>query len=122
MADAAATSSATAVQTFAAPASEAPAAIGPYSQAAAIGDTIYVSGCIGLVPGDEKRFASDDVEGQAKQALQNMQAILAAAGSSMQHVAKTTVLLTDMANYAAVSDRFAFSLVTKSLKAHWPHR
>jgi len=92
-----------AIQTFAAPASGAPAAIGPYSQAAAIGDTIYVSGCIGLLPGDETRFASDDVQGQAKQALTNMRAILAAAGSDMNHVAKTTVLLTDMQNYAAVS-------------------
>ncbi len=91
------------IATFTAPASEAPAAIGPYSQAAAIGNTVYVSGCIGLLPGAGKQFASEDVVGQAKQALANMKAILEASGSSMNNVAKTTVLLTDMANYGAVS-------------------
>jgi reactive intermediate/imine deaminase len=92
----------TAVQCFAAPSTQAPAAIGPYSQATAIGNTVYVSGCIGLLPGDTKQFASESVVGQTEQALTNMAAILEAAGSGMGLVAKTTVLLTDMANYAAV--------------------
>lgn len=61
-----------------------------------------MSGCIGMVPGDSKKFAAEDVAGQAKQSLANMKAILEAAGSSMGHVAKTTVLLTDMAHYAEV--------------------
>lgn len=81
---------------------KAPAAIGPYSQAMCAGDTVYVSGCIGMVPGDSKAFAGDGVAEQAAQALANMAAILDAAGSSMQHVAKTTVLLTDMEHYAEV--------------------
>ena len=81
---------------------DAPSAIGPYSQAIVAGGTVYVSGCIGMVPGSSGKFAADDVAGQAKQSLENMKAILEKAGSSLGHVVKTTVLLTDMAHYAEV--------------------
>lgn len=60
---------------------KAPAAVGPYSQAIKAGNTVYVSGCIGLVPGT-KDFSGPDVESQTEQVLKNMGAILEASGSS----------------------------------------
>eukprot|EP01116_Phalansterium_solitarium_P005287 TRINITY_DN167_c0_g1_i1.p1 TRINITY_DN167_c0_g1~~TRINITY_DN167_c0_g1_i1.p1 ORF type:complete len:133 (+),score=46.75 TRINITY_DN167_c0_g1_i1:67-465(+) len=82
---------------------DAPKPIGPFSQAIkASGNLLFVSGQIGSDPktGD---FASPDVEGQAKQALENMGAILKAGGSSFAQVVKTTVLLRDMNDFAKVN-------------------
>lgn len=70
----------------------APAALGPYSQAIKAGNTVYVSGQIGIVPGT-KDFAAPDVEGQTHQVLKNMGAILKAAGADYKDVVKTTILL-----------------------------
>lgn len=71
---------------------QAPAALGPYSQAIKAGNTVYVSGQIGIVPGT-KNFASSDVEGQTEQVLKNLGAILKAAGADYKDVVKTTILL-----------------------------
>eukprot|EP01116_Phalansterium_solitarium_P005288 TRINITY_DN167_c0_g1_i2.p3 TRINITY_DN167_c0_g1~~TRINITY_DN167_c0_g1_i2.p3 ORF type:complete len:152 (+),score=60.82 TRINITY_DN167_c0_g1_i2:672-1127(+) len=82
---------------------DAPKAIGPYSQAIkASGNFLFVSGQLGFDPktGD---FASADVEGQAKQALENMGAILKAGGSSFAQVVKTTILLKDINDFAKVN-------------------
>jgi reactive intermediate/imine deaminase len=76
--------------------------LGPYSQAIRAGNTLYVSGQIGIVPGT-KDFASDGVEGQAEQVMKNMGAILEAAGTSFGNVVKTTILLADMGDFAAVN-------------------
>lgn len=81
---------------------EAPAAIGPYSQAIVSGNTVYTSGQIGLVPG-EKRLISDDVEAQTQQVLRNLAAVLNAAGATPQNVVKTTIFLTDLADFAVVN-------------------
>eukprot|EP00882_Tetradesmus_deserticola_P010390 GHRQ01010974.1.p1 GENE.GHRQ01010974.1~~GHRQ01010974.1.p1 ORF type:complete len:164 (+),score=52.69 GHRQ01010974.1:149-640(+) len=81
---------------------EAPAALGPYSQAIKAGNTLYVSGQIGIVPGT-KDFASDGVEGQTEQVMKNMGAILKAAGADYASVVKTTILLADMADFATVN-------------------
>jgi reactive intermediate/imine deaminase len=81
---------------------KAPAALGPYSQAIKAGNTIYVSGQIGLVPGT-KDFASEGVEGQTEQVMKNMGAILEAAGASYSNVVKTTILLADMGDFATVN-------------------
>lgn len=81
---------------------KAPAALGPYSQAIRAGNTLYVSGQIGIVPGT-KDFASPDVEGQTEQVLKNMGAILEAAGAGYGDVVKTTILLADMADFAKVN-------------------
>lgn len=81
----------------------APAAIGPYSQAVAAGGFVYVSGCIGLVPGDPSKTLASTPEEQAEQALKNMRAILEAAGTTMHKVVKTTVLLRSMKDYAGIN-------------------
>lgn len=79
----------------------APAAIGPYSQAIAAENLVFVSGQLGL--NGEGRLAGATVEEQTRQALLNLQAILTEAGSSLEQVVKTTVFLTDMDDFAAMN-------------------
>ncbi|MBC8161230.1 MAG: RidA family protein [Roseiflexaceae bacterium] len=81
--------------------SEAPAAIGPYSQAVAAGQLIFCSGQIPLRP--DGSFNAGDVGEQTRQALNNLSALLAAAGSSLSQVVKTTVFLQDMNDFAAMN-------------------
>lgn len=85
---------------------KAPAAIGPYSQAIEVEGTIYVSG---QLPTDVAtgEFASDEIKGQAKQSLENIAAILKEAGCTMDNVVKTTVLLQDMNDFAAMNEVYA---------------
>ena len=84
----------------------APAAIGPYSQAIRSGNTLYISGQLGVVPATGE-LASDDVKDQARQSLENLKAVLAAAGATPADVCKTTVFLTDMGDFAAVNEIYA---------------
>lgn len=84
----------------------APAAIGPYSQAVQAGGTVYVSGQLPINPATGE-FAGADIRAQARQSLENIKAILAAAGADMAHVVKTTVLLQDMADFAAMNEVYA---------------
>lgn len=84
----------------------APAAIGPYSQAVQAGGSIYVSGQFPINPATGE-FAGADIRAQARQSLENIKAILAAAGTDMAHVVKTTVLLQDMADFAAMNEVYA---------------
>ena len=86
--------------------SEAPAAVGPYSQAIKANGFVFTAGQLGLDPATGK-LAGDDAASQAKQALQNIQAVLKAAGSSIDNVVKTTVFLTDMNDYKAVNAVYA---------------
>lgn len=81
--------------------SDAPAAIGPYSQAIRAGSFLFASGQLGLDPatGDLR----EGVEAQTRQALANMQAVLAAAGAQVERVVKTTIFLADMADFAVVN-------------------
>jgi 2-iminobutanoate/2-iminopropanoate deaminase len=81
---------------------KAPAAIGPYSQAVRVGNLLFTAGQLGLVP-DTKQFAGTDVASQTRQALKNLRAILEAGGSCLQHVAKTTVFLADMQEFAQMN-------------------
>jgi 2-iminobutanoate/2-iminopropanoate deaminase len=76
----------------------APAAIGPYSQAVRVGDRLYLSGQLGLSPSTGK-FAGNDFETQAGQALENQKSILEAAGFSLKDVVQCQVFVTDMNNY-----------------------
>ena len=84
----------------------APAAIGPYSQAIAGKDTVFVSG---QLPIDVKtgEFAGDDIKSQTRQSLENIKAILEEAGLSMSDVCKTTVLLADIAEFGAMNEVYA---------------
>lgn len=84
----------------------APAAIGPYSQAIAAGDTVYVSGQLPIDPATGA-FAGEDIASQTRQSLTNIKAILASAGMTMADVTKTTVLLADIADFAAMNEVYA---------------
>ena len=84
----------------------APAAIGPYSQAVEAGDTLYISGQLPIIP-TTGAFPSDDVREQTKASLDNIGAILAEAGMSFANVVKTTVLLDDMGDFAAMNEVYS---------------
>ena len=83
----------------------APAAIGPYSQAIAAGDFVYLSGQLGVDPATGN--LENGVEAQAERAIANMKAILAEAGLDISRVIKTTVFLKDMGDFAAVNAIYA---------------
>ena len=85
---------------------KAPAAIGPYSQAIKAGNKIYVSGQIPIDPA-KGEFAGEDIAAQTRQSLTNIKNILAAAGADMSNVVKTTVLLADIADFAAMNEVYA---------------
>ncbi|NJP05600.1 MAG: RidA family protein [Chloroflexaceae bacterium] len=84
----------------------APAAIGPYSQAIASGPLIFVSGQIPLDP-TTGTLITGDIASQTRQVLHNAQAILQAAGSSLEQVVKTTVFLADINDFAAMNTVYA---------------
>ncbi|MCR5508441.1 MAG: RidA family protein [Lachnospiraceae bacterium] len=84
---------------------KAPAAIGPYSQAVAVGALIYTSGMIPVDP-DTGHMVSG-IREQTRQALTNVKSLLEAAGSSMNKVIKTTVFIKDMNHFAAVNEVYA---------------
>lgn len=84
----------------------APAAIGPYSQAVCAGDLVFVSGQLPIDPATGE-FAGPGVREEAVQSLRNGATILAAAGSSIDRVVKTTVLLADMRDFATVNEAYA---------------
>ena len=84
----------------------APAAIGPYSQGVKAGKTIYVSGQIPIDPATGE-FAGQDIETRTRQSLTNIKNILKEAGADMSDVVKTTVLLNDIADFAAMNKVYA---------------
>lgn len=85
---------------------KAPAAIGPYSQAVKAGNLLFVSGQIPIDPATGA-FAGDDITSQTRQSLTNVQAILEEAGYNLSDVVKATVLLADMADFAAMNAVYA---------------
>jgi len=86
--------------------SEAPAAIGPYSQAIRCGQFVYISGQIPLDP-TTGELVGKDVQVQTHRVLQNLQAVLTSAGSSLKSVIKTTVFLTRMSDFQAMNAVYA---------------
>lgn len=84
---------------------DAPQAIGPYSQAIIVGDFVFCSGQIPLTPNGA--LVEGDVASQTRQVLTNLQAVLAAAGSSLDQAVKTTVFLADMNDFAAMNAVYA---------------
>jgi 2-iminobutanoate/2-iminopropanoate deaminase len=84
----------------------APKAIGPYSQAVAAGDLIFCAGQ-GAIDPKSGENAKGDVRAETERTLDNLSAVLAAAGSDLGHVVKTTVFLTDMADFAAMNEVYA---------------
>lgn len=85
---------------------KAPAAIGPYSQAITTGNLVFVSGQLPLDPATNS-FPEGGIKEQTKQSLLNAQAILQSAGLSLNNVVKTTVLLSDIANFGAMNEVYA---------------
>jgi len=96
--------------------SDAPAAIGPYSQAVKAGEMLFVSGQLGIDPitGD---FVSGGVKEQTEQVFKNIKAILKEAGATLENVVKTTVYLADMADFAAMNEVYG-----KEFSAPYPAR
>lgn len=84
----------------------APQAIGPYSQAVRMGDLLFLSGQIPLDPATGA-LIEGDIATQTRRVFQNLGAILEAAGASFAHVARTTVYLADMADFAAMNEVYA---------------
>jgi len=85
---------------------QAPAAIGPYNQAIRYGGFVYTSGQVALDP-QSGQLVGADVQVQTHQVFQNLQAVLKSAGSSLNHVVKTTVFLTTMDNFQAMNAIYA---------------
>lgn len=83
----------------------APAAIGPYSQAIRVGNTVYLSGQIGLDPATGNMV--EGVEAQTHRVMQNLKAVCEAAGGSLDRVVTTTLMLVDMNDFAKVNEIFA---------------
>jgi reactive intermediate/imine deaminase len=96
--------------------SEAPAAIGPYSQAIKVGNTVWLSGQIPLNPATME-LVSGDTAAQARQVFQNLAAVAAAAGSDLNQSVKINISLTDMGDFAAVN-----AVMAEFLTAPYPAR
>ncbi len=83
----------------------APAAIGTYSQAVRVGDTVYLSGQIGLDPSSMQMV--DGIDAQIVRVFENLKAVAEAAGGSLADIVKLNVFLTDLANFARVNETMA---------------
>ena len=84
----------------------APAAIGTYSQAVKVGNTVYLSGQIPLVP-ETMEMVEGDIEAQIRRVFDNLSAVAAAAGGSLADIAKLNIFLTDLGNFAKVNEVMA---------------
>ena len=93
----------------------APAAIGPYSQAIRAGDTVYLSGQVGLDPATGN--LREGTEAQTRQVFANLKAVAEAAGGSLDDIVKLTVLLADLADFAKMNE-----IMTANFKPPYPAR
>ena len=94
----------------------APAAVGPYSQAIKVGDTLYTSGQIALDPATGA-MAANDITGQAEQVMKNLSAVLEAAGYTFDEVVKTTCFLADMADFALFNQVYETYFISKPARS-----
>jgi reactive intermediate/imine deaminase len=94
---------------------DAPAAIGPYSQAISAGSTLYLSGQIGLDPATMQ--VVDGIEAQTHQVFRNLRAVATAAGATLDDVTKLTILLADLGDFAKVNE-----IMATYFKAPYPAR
>lgn len=95
---------------------DAPAPIGPYSQAILLNDVLYCSGQIPL-DGVSGEIEGRDVEGQTEKVCKNIKAVLAAAGMTFEHVVKTTCFLADMADFAVFNQVYAKHFVSNPARS-----
>jgi 2-iminobutanoate/2-iminopropanoate deaminase len=94
----------------------APKAVGPYSPATRVGDTFYLSGQLGLNPSTGQLVGSD-IRSQTEQVLANIKSVLAGLGLSFKNVAKTTIFLTNLADFQTVN-----AIYSEALQGHKPAR
>jgi reactive intermediate/imine deaminase len=94
---------------------QAPAALGPYSQGIRVGDTVYISGQLGLVPATGN--LPETIEEQTHQAFRNLRAIAQAAGGDLDHFVKLTLLLANLGDFAKIND-----IMATYFKAPYPAR
>ncbi len=85
---------------------KAPAAIGPYSQAVRCGNLVFVSGQIPIDPATGQ-VVQGDIKSQTSQVIRNLEAVLAAAGSSLDKVVKTTLFIKDMNNFSLINEIYS---------------
>lgn len=95
---------------------QAPQAIGPYSQAVRVGDTVYLSGQIALDPATGE-LVRGEIELEVRRVLDNLKAVAAAAGGSLDHAVKLTVFLTDLTQFAKVNE-----IMQQYFRAPYPAR
>ena len=97
--------------------SDAPAAIGPYSQAIRVGNAVYLSGQIGLDP--KTMTIVEGIEAQAHQVFRNLRAVATAAGGSLDDIVKLSILMVDLGDFAKVNDIMAGYFTEPSInRAH----
>jgi reactive intermediate/imine deaminase len=84
---------------------QAPGAIGPYSQGVRAGDAVFLSGQIPLDPATGQ-LVTGDIAAQTRRVMENLRAVLAAAGCDFSNVVRTTIYLTDLGNFAAVNEAY----------------
>ncbi len=94
----------------------APAAIGPYSQAVKAGNVLYTSGQIAIVPASGNIEAAD-IQGQTTQVMENLKNVLAAAGTDFDHVVKTTCFLADIADFGAFNEIYGNYITGKPARS-----
>lgn len=94
----------------------APAAVGPYSQAIAAGGMLYTSGQIALDPATGE-IAGDDIKAQAEQVMKNLAAVLTEAGTSQENVIKTTCFLKDMGDFGAFNEVYGAFFTEKPARS-----
>lgn len=94
----------------------APAAIGPYSQAVRIGERVLTSGQIAIVP-KSGAIEEADIEGQTRQVCENLKAVLEASGSSLDKVLKTTCFLKDIGDFARFNEVYASYFTEKPARS-----
>ena len=94
----------------------APAAIGPYSQAIRCGNMVYTSGQIPLDPATGT-VVGDEIRAQTEQVMKNLSAVLTAAGTSFENAVKTTCFLSDMADFAAFNEVYAAYFTTNPARS-----
>lgn len=95
---------------------QAPAAIGPYSQAIVLNDVLFTSGQIPVNPATGE-IAGDTIETQAEQVMKNLGAVLAEAGTSFENAVKTTCFLADMGDFAKFNEVYAKYFVNKPARS-----
>jgi len=95
---------------------KAPAAIGPYSQAIKMGDTVYLSGQIPLDP-ESMTLVEGDISAQVHQVFKNLTAVCEAAGGTLQDIVKLNIFLTDLSHFATVND-----IMTEYFRQPYPAR